>query len=301
MKKVSGFSVIIPVYNEEDAVITVIEDVLKAAKEWGVPVQAVVVNDGSTDKTEERIISKFSGNPEVLLVSHKKNRGVGIARNTGIEHSVYEIVGMIDADETYPAEAIPELVEKMLEYDMVVGARNIEKGGMWFLRRAAKDFIRLLASYLFDTKIPDLNSGLRFFKKELALRYFYLLPPGHSWVSTITLAFLADGYSVCFHPIKYYPRLKGKSSFHPILDTYNYLLLVLRACTYFRPLKIFAPLFIALFLFGIAKSVVDITHNRGIQESDIIIIIAAILILVLGLLCDLIVMEGKKKFPASRQ
>lgn len=294
-EKVEGASVIVPVYNEEDSVVVVIEGALNAVRKKGIPVQIVVVDDGSTDRTQERVISKFGGNPEVLLVSHKTNRGVGIARNTGIQHSSYEIVGMIDADETYPAEAIPELIEKMSEYDMVVGARKMEKGGMWFLRRAAKDFIRLLASYLFDTRIPDLNSGLRFFKKELACRYFYLLPPGHSWVSTITLVFLADGYSVYFHPVEYYPRIKGKSSFHPILDTYNYLLLVLRACTYFKPLKIFAPLFIILFLFGIAKSIMDIALCRGIQESDIIIVIAAILVLVLGLLCDLIVMEGKKK------
>ena len=294
MEKVAGVSMVVPVYNEEGSIVKVIHDMLAVMKKSNIPIQLIVVNDGSTDKTEELVISEFKNNPNVLLISHMTNKGVGIARNTGIEHADFEIVGMIDADETYPVSAIPDLVEKMLEYDMVVGARRMEKGTLRFVRRCAKDFIRSLASYLFDTKIPDLNSGLRLFKKEVVCKYFYLLPPGHSWVSTITLAFLANGHSVYFLPIDYYPRNKGKSSFHPLRDTYNYLLLVLRACTYFNPLKIFAPLFLFLFLFGGSKTAIDIFVFHGIQESDIILLVSALMVLVLGLVCDLIVTQGKK-------
>jgi glycosyltransferase involved in cell wall biosynthesis len=292
--KTEGASIILPVYNEEGSIVVVIESVLKAMRKRGIPIQAVVVDDGSTDRTKQLVISEFGENSDVLLVSHRVNRGVGIARNTGIDNSSFEIVGMIDADGTYPAESIPDLVEKMAEYDMVVGARRQERGKTPFLRKLAKDSIRLLASYLFDTRIPDLNSGLRLFKKQLVLRYRYLLPPGHSWVSTITLAFLANGHSVCFYPVDYFPRQKGKSSFHPLLDTYNYFLLVLRACTYFNPMKFFTPLFALLFLLGSVKTAIDIFVFHGIQESDIILLIAALLILVLGLLCDLIVTQGKK-------
>lgn len=295
MKKNDGVSIVVPVCNEEDTVVQVIEGVLNGMKARNIPVQIVVVNDGSTDHSEERIILRFGNYPEVLLVSHKTNKGVGISRNTGIQHASYEIVGMIDADETYPADAIPDMAEKMSEYDMVIGARRVEKGNMKLLRSSAKWLIRSLAGYLFDTEIPDLNSGLRLFKKDLAMKYFYLLPPGHSWVSTITLAFLADGHSVCFFPIDYYPRVKGKSSFHPLMDTYNYFLLVVRACTYFNPLKIFVPLFIILSVFGSVKTTIDITIFHGIQESDIIILVAALLVLAIGLLCDLIVMQGRKK------
>ncbi len=289
-----GASIIVPVYNEEESIVIVIESVLKAMRKRGIPIQVVVVDDGSTDRTKQLVISEFGEDPDVLLVSHRVNKGVGIARNTGTDNSSFEIVGMIDADGTYPAESIPDLVEKMAEYDMVVGARRREKGKMPFLRKLAKDSIRLLASYLFDARIPDLNSGLRLFKKQLVLRYRYLLPPGHSWVSTITLAFLANGHSVYFHPVDYFPRQRGKSSFHPLLDTYNYFLLVLRACTYFNPMKFFTPLFAFLVLLGGVKTAIDIFVFHGIQESDIILLIAALLILVLGLLCDLIVTQGKK-------
>ncbi len=294
MKKIDGVSIIVPVYNEEDAIVPVVDGVLRGMRTKGIPVQIVVVNDGSTDRSEEKIISEFGNQPEVFLVSHKTNKGVGIARNTGIQYSRYEWVGMIDADETYPAEAFPQLVEKMLEYDMVVGTRRVEHGNLKFFRRMTKAFLHLLAGYLFDTKIPDLNSGMRVFKKGLAFRYLYLLPPGHSWVSTITLSFLANGHSIHFFPIEYYPRKKGRSSFHPLRDTYNYLLLILRVCTYFNPLKIFAPLFLFLFLIGGVKTMVDVMFFHGIQESDIILLVSALLVLVLGLVCDLIVTQGKK-------
>ncbi len=293
-EKTEGASIIIPVYNEEESIVNVIGGVLEAMKKRNIPVQVVVVDDGSTDRTKQLVISRFGENPDVILVSHRVNKGVGITRNTGIDHSSFEIVGMIDADGTYPAESIPDLVGKMTEYDMVVGARKRERGKTPFLRKLAKDSIRLLASYLFDTQIPDLNSGLRLFKKQLVLRYRYLLPPGHSWVSTITLAFLANGHSVYFYSIDYFPRQKGRSSFHPLLDSYNYFLLVLRACTYFNPLKFFTPLFVFLFLLGSIKTAIDIFIFHGIQESDIILLIAALLILAIGLLCDLIVTQGKK-------
>lgn len=294
-KKIEGVSIVVPVYNEQESIIPVIEGMLQAMEKRGIPVQVVVVDDGSTDRTREKVRVRYGNHPDVLLVEHQRNRGVGIARNTGIENAKFEIVGMIDADETYPTDVFPDMAEKMLEYDMVVGARRDEKGGMRFLRRCMKDFIRFLAGYLFATKIPDLNSGLRLFRKNLVRQYFYLLPPGHSWVSTITLAFLANGHSVYFFPIDYFPRIKGKSSFHPVRDTLNYLLLVLRACTYFDPLKIFAPIFVVLFILGSVKTVVDIILFQTIQESDIIIILVSLLLLAVGLLCDLIVMQGRKK------
>ncbi len=290
-----GISIVVPVYNEEESIVKVVSDIEKAMKSTSIPFEILIVNDGSTDRTQESISSAFNGNKHVVLVSHDTNRGVGIARNTGIERAGFNIVGMIDADETYPAEAIPSLFEKIGSYDMAVGARTKEMGSLRLMRRMAKSFIRSLANYLFNTSIPDLNSGLRVFKKELAVKYFYLLPPGHSWVSTITLAFLANGHTVCFVPISYFPRKRGRSSFHPVIDTYNYLILILRAITYFDPLKVFMPFFLILFIGGIVKTGLDILfYGHGIQESDIIILISAFLVLSVGLLSDLIVVQGKK-------
>jgi hypothetical protein len=199
---------------------------------------------------------------------------------------------MTDGDGTYPNQDMPKMLEYLEHCDMVIGARKEEKGTLKWLRSSAKWFIRKLASYLTATKIPDLNSGLRGFKRDLALRYLNILPTTHSWVSTITIAFLSDGYDVEFMPIDYYKR-KGKSTFHPLRDTYNYLTLVVRAVMYFNPLKVFLPLSLFLGAVGGIKLVSDIfKYNFHIPTTTVIVLLTAVQVGAMGLLADLIVRKG---------
>jgi len=207
-------SIIIPAHNEEAALGSDIDLIRKTMKEANIDYELIVIDDGSTDKTAEIAKQK-----EAILVQHKVNKGVGAARKTGILNAKSNIVVTTDADATYPNQDIPKLLEFINEYDMVIGARigkNAIKESI--VRRIPKFLIRKLASYMSRTNIPDLNSGLRVIRKDVALKYFYLLPDSHSWESTITLAFLCNGQQVKFVPIDYYKR-KGKSTFHPINDT----------------------------------------------------------------------------------
>jgi len=176
---------------------------------------------------------------------------------------------------------------------MVIGARRREAGTVRWLRAPTKAFIRWLASYLTGVPIPDLNSGFRALRREVALRYLRYLPTTHSWVSTITLALLSNGHPVTWIPIDYYPRV-GKSTFHPIKDTYNYLMLVVRAVMYFNPLRVFLPASLMLFLLGLAKTTYDNFVLHNIRESDVIILVTAFLIGMLGLLADLIVVQHRQ-------
>jgi len=282
-------SIVVPVYNEEAAIGEVLDDIIEAMDRSGYPYEIIAIDDGSTDRTAEIVRAR----PQVRLIQHPRNRGVGIARNTGIREARGDVVVMTDGDATYPVKDIPRLLAEMEIHDMVVGARKRETANMRWLRSPTKLFIRWLACYLTGTNIPDLNSGMRAFKKDIAQRYFHIFPPGHSWVSTITIAFLSDGYSVGYVPIDYYPR-KGRSTFHPIKDTYNYLVAVIRSITYFNPLKVFLPLSLFLISAGVFKTAWDlILHNR-IKESDVTLITIGVLIAVLGLLADLIVLQHKR-------
>jgi hypothetical protein len=196
---------------------------------------------------------------------------------------------MTDADGTYPNHDIPRLLEALEGYDLVIGARKKEAGSLKWLRSPAKGFIRLLASYLAGTRIPDLNSGFRAFRKEPAMRFLRILPNTHSWVSTLTLALLTNGYAVNYLPIDYYRR-KGRSSFHPLRDTYNYLSLVVRTIVYFNPLKVFLPVSLLLLLVGGGKMIYDIiTYNWHLAPSTVTLILAGVQIGALGMLADLIV------------
>jgi hypothetical protein len=175
---------------------------------------------------------------------------------------------------------------------MVVGARTGQNVARNIIRAIPKWFIRKLACYISRSHIPDLNSGLRAFRKTSVVRFFNILPRGHSWVSTITLAMLSNGLAVQFVPVDYHRRI-GRSTFHPFVDTYNYLLLVVRTVMYFDPLRVFLPFGGFLFLAGAVKLVHGYVLWHDIRDSDIILIVVSLFIVFQGLMADLIVAQTK--------
>ncbi len=276
-------SIIIPAYNEEKAIAEVATDIKSAMKKVDYEYEIIVVDDHSKDKTAEVV----SGIKDVRLVKHKYNKGVGAARKTGILHAKGKYIVMTDGDGTYPAENIPQLLSFLPEYDMAVGARKEEMGTWKILRSFAKGILLKIACLVSETNIPDLNSGLRAFRKEASLKFFGILPDGHSWVTTITLAFLSNGYSVKYIPIDYFKR-KGKSTFHPFKDTYNYFLTINRVIMYFRPLKFFVPFTMLILIVGSIRFLYHALVIHNVRESDIMIILAGIIVGAVGLLADLV-------------
>ncbi len=282
-------SIVIPTFNEEVAIGGVLDLIKQTMDATGQPYEIIVVNDGCTDGTVEIASSK----PGVTVLHHEHNRGTGAARTTGLRAAKSDLIVMTDGDGTYPCQDIPKLLEELEQCDMVIGARTQEMGTAKWLRAPAKRFIRRLAEYLTETKIPDLNSGLRAFKKDVALRYVSILPNTHSWVSTITIAFLSDGYAVKYVPVEYYKR-KGKSTFHPIKDTYNYITLVVRSVMYFNPLKVFLPISILLFTLGGIKLIRDlIVYHFHVPTNTVLVLLTAAQLAAMGLLADLIVKRSK--------
>jgi hypothetical protein len=173
--------------------------------------------------------------------------------------------------------------------DQVVGARTSEQGTLKFLRVPAKWTIRKVAETLAGTRIPDLNSGLRAFRRDVSLPYLRLLPPGFSCVTTITLSFLSNQHTVDYLPIEYAKR-EGKSKFHFLRDAYRYILQVLRMVMYFNPIKVLMPLAIFLFGLGSIKAVVDIArYSFRVTTNATLLIVTGLIIASVALLADLIV------------
>ena len=213
-------SIVLPAYNEEKAIAKVIDDVRAAMESTDYRYEILVVDDASTDNT-----AKIAESKGIRVSRRPINGGSGSARKTGILNAQAEIIVMLDVDGTYNAFDLPKMLSYFPEYDQVNGARTSEQGTLKLLRVPAKWFIRRLACYLTKTDIPDLNTGLKAFKKDIMLKYLWVLPPGFSCVTTMTLAFLANGYAVKYIPTEYYKRT-GKSKFHPIKDTAGYLQLL---------------------------------------------------------------------------
>ncbi|MBI2070497.1 MAG: glycosyltransferase family 2 protein [Elusimicrobia bacterium] len=284
-------SVVLPAYNEETTLAREIDNIRSIMEKTPYPFEFIVVDDGSKDKTAEVAASK-----NVRLLRHKENRGVGAARKTGIYEARGEIIVTSDADGTYPHEDIPKLLECFPDCDMAIGARTLVVQEP-FYRLWPKNTIRLLASKLSGVNIEDLNTGLRAFKKSAAVRYFSLLPEGHSWESTITLAFLCNGHPVRFVPINYFKRKGGHSSFHPIKDTYSMILLVIRTVMYFNPLRVLLP--VSAFFVGasLIKMYYDLMVYRIIGGFDVSLCLTGVLIGICGFLADLLILLHKKSPP----
>ena len=281
-------SVIIPAHNEEKALGPVLDHIRRVMEQSGHRFEIIVVDDGSTDATGQVALDKG-----VRVLRHRRKRGAGAARRTGVRGAHGDICVMIDGDGSYRVEDIPRLLACFPEADQVVGARRTEAGSMPWLRRPTKWFIRQLACLLTGTRIPDLNSGLRAFKRDIMLKFLYLIPDGFSCVTTMTLTFLTNGYVVEYVPTDYYKRV-GRSKFHPIKDTYNYLVTVLRIVLYFNPLKFFLPASLTLLILGAIRFLYHALVRHNVRESDIMIILTGILVGAVGLLADLIVTERRR-------
>ncbi len=277
-------SIVLPIYNEKGHLRQEIDRIRAAMDASEHSYEIIVIDDGSNDGSGDAL-REVEG---ICLIQFLTNRGSGSARKYGTRAARGRIVVWTDVDMTYPNDLIPELVAELEGYDQVVGARTSEEGTHKAFRVPAKAFIRRLASYLVQTPIPDLNSGMRAFRRDVALQYVGQLPPGFSCVTTITLTFLAHGYTVKYWPITYSERA-GTSKFHWASDTRRYLLQVIRMTLSFDPFRVFLPIGFLFTLIGLAKLVYDVTTNDfRVAINTLLILVVAFQVFVIGMLADLI-------------
>lgn len=273
-------AVIIPAFNEEGGIRSTVEKVQAVLSGMACRSELVVVDDGSSDQTAAEAHAAGA-----RVIAHPHNRGYGAALKTGILGTRAHHILIIDADCTYPPEAIPRLWAKMDRHDMAVGSRPITSSGITWARRPAKWFLNRLASFLVGQHIPDLNSGQRIMRRSVVLNFLPLLPMGFSFTSTITMAMLANGHPVAYEPIDYAVRT-GRSKIRP-QDFGNFILLVVRAIVLFNPLKVFLPVGAILFAIGVGKLIQDI-YRMNLSETAVMAFLSAIVVWSVGLLADMI-------------
>lgn len=278
-------SIVLPVYNEIGHLDDELERIWKVMEASRHTFEIIVVDDASTDGSAERLKEI----PWIRLIAFRENRGPGAARKIGTEAARGEVVLWTDVDMSYPNDRLDELVDALDGYDQVVGERTTEEGTHKLARVPAKWFIRRLAEWLSSTKIPDLNSGYRAFRKDVADQFLHLLPDGFSHVTTLTMVFLANGYSVGYVDIPYEKR-SGNSKFRFVADTRLYLQQVTRMVMMWNPLRVLTPFASVLFIAGFSKLVYDLfDKDFRVGTNTLLIIVAAGMIFVVALLADLVV------------
>ena len=280
-RPIKHVSIVIPAYNEESAVREGVIELRKFFEVTDITAEILVVDDGSRDKTAQE--AKAAG---ARVIQHRSNRGYGASLKTGILAASYDIIAITDADGTYPAKYLPEMLNELEHADMVVGSRTGADVHIPLSRRPAKWFLRVMANYVANTKIPDLNSGLRVFRRDVAVQYFAILSDQFSFTTTITLALLCDNYAVTYIPIDYRKR-QGKSKIVP-WDAGSFAILIFRVAMLFRPLRVFIPLALLCILYGTIKAFTDILilHDKNISASAILAFVSALTMVLTGMLGD---------------
>lgn len=271
-------SIIIPARNEEQGLALLLPELVREYPD----AEIIVVNDGSTDNTEQ--ICKDAG---VLVVTHPYAKGNGAAVKSGARVSKGDFLVFMDGDGQHSVADVGRLVAKVEEgYDLVVGARSGRDSQASVARWSANAFYNGFASWMVNRRIDDLTSGFRCVNRRKFLSFLYLLPNGFSYPTTSTMAFFRAGYSVGFVPISVSKRL-GKSHISLVKDGVRFLLIIFKVGTLYSPLKVYFPAAAITSGLGVLNYVLTIISvgYRFSNGTTLLILTGAIMFLI-GLLSE---------------
>lgn len=271
----NSLEIIIPAYNEEEAVAGVIRDIRKTL---GDNCRITVVDDASQDKTAEIARTNGAG-----LIQHPYRMGNGASIKTGLRNARADIVVLMDADYQHLPQDIPLLLSQIDKFDMVIGARDFSK---LTTRNFANRIYNTFASYVTLFKIQDLTCGFRAIKRKEAQKFIYLMPNSFSYPSTLTLAFLKTGRAIKYVPINSPSRKHGKSKINLLKDGVKFFLIITRIATFFSPLRVFLPISLFFFAGGFLYYLYTFFAFHRFTNMSALLFTTSLLIFMLGLISE---------------
>lgn len=271
-------TIVIPAYNEERTIAEVIRGVHSVVPEAGI----LVIDDGSTDATASR--ARDAG---ADVISHPINKGNGAALKTALRSISGGRIAVLDGDGQHDPEDLPRLLTRLDNFDLVVGVRSFGANQGSPLRNVGNLCLRGLASFLAERRIPDLTSGLRAFRHEIAVRFLHAYPNGYSFPSTSTLCFIMAGYNVDFVPIRVRPRPPDtQSKLHPLRDGFRFIMFIFRIISMTNPNKIFFPAGLLMVLAGVALTIRNLILFAAFSGGTVLFVAGGINIIFFGLILD---------------
>lgn len=272
-----NFSIVIPAKNEEAGLATF----LPALKSMYSDAEIIVVNDGSTDGTQETC--EKAG---VRVVSHPYSKGNGAAIKTGARVASGDYLVFLDGDGQHDPADIEKLLAKVAEgYDMVVGARTGRASQASVARWSANTFYNRFASWMVNRQIKDLTSGFRAVNRKKFLSFLYLLPNGFSYPTTSTMAFFRAGYSVDYVPIEVAQRV-GNSHINHIRDGVRFLLIIFKVGTLYSPLKVYFPISFGMLFLGMLNYFLTFSSGARFTNMSTMLLLGSVLVFLIGLLSE---------------
>jgi len=274
----SMITIVIPAYNEEQTIADVIRGAMKNVPE----ARVMVIDDGSTDNTLKRATDAGAE-----VIRHPTNKGNGACLKTALRSLKGGIIAVLDADGQHDPMELPRILDQLKDFDLVVGARNFSNQEGSALRNLGNRLLRGLASFLAERDIPDLTSGFRAFRHEIAIKFLHLYPNGYSFPSTSTLSFITAGYNVTFTPVTVNSRpTHTKSKLRPFRDGFRFIMFILRIITMTNPNKIFLPAGLVMILMGIFLTVRNLILFQQFSGGVVLFLAGGINIIFIGLILD---------------
>lgn len=286
MSETPQISVIIPAYNEAEGIPNLLEKIVSSG--YHTSYEVIVVDDGSSDDTA-LIVSRFP----VRLLKHHTNKGYGAALKTGIRKARGQKIIILDSDGQHDPAYIPKIAELLEEHELVIGERTSDSFQVKN-RQSGKKLIRKVGEYLFDQKLPDFNSGLRGFDRELIKGMLHMMPNGFSFSTTSTMAFIKEGYSIGTLPIMVTERQGRASNVKFVRDGSKTMLLLFRIIMLFNPLKIFFPFSVVVVALGVMWGVYAYIFAGRFANSATLVTMLGMFLFFIGLIADQIAIMNRR-------
>ena len=269
-------SVVIPAYNEGKTIGEIIKKITSLYPDF----EVLVIDDGSSDDT-----AATAEKAGARVFSHPYNIGNGAAIKSGIRRATGDVLFFLDGDGQHDPADIEKFLQFFPEYDMVVGFRSNDSQAS-SVRAVGNKIYNWLASYVAHFKVLDLTSGFRGIKTDAAHKFLYLLPNTYSYPTTLTLCILKSGRSLKYVPIEAHSRKAGKSNLNIIKDGVRFLMVILKICTLFSPLRIFLPMSFLMFLTGLSYYLYTFITWGRFTNMSALLFTTSIIIFMIGLVSE---------------
>jgi glycosyltransferase involved in cell wall biosynthesis len=209
VSKLASLSVVLPAYNEEAVIGETVSRAISALSRWTDDFEIIVVNDGSKDRTKERVEHLAMDDARIRLISHPVNRGYGGALATGFHAVEKDLVFFMDSDGQFDINDLERFFPLIAQYDAVLGYRN-PRHDSW-LRKVNAWGWKQLVQLVFDIQVRDIDCAFKLYHAAF-FRKFELETQGAMINTEILYKFNREGHTYTEVGVRHLPRAGGKAT-----------------------------------------------------------------------------------------
>jgi dolichol-phosphate mannosyltransferase len=217
--EVPFYSIVIPVYNEEDVVGSLLKEIRTFAGTWSDDYELLLVDDGSEDRTADIVGDEFADWPQGKLIRLSQNCGQAAALFYGMKRARGQVVILLDGDGQNDPLDIPKILAPLNEVDMAVGIRVNRQDS--FVRRTMSRLANAARSRILGDGVVDSGCGIKAFHRRVVDAFI----PMRTLYSFIPALAISAGFTIRQVPVRHRPRSGGKSKYgvrqflwRPLLD-----------------------------------------------------------------------------------